>query len=94
MASKWNVGLETARGDINRTTQRGMRISMEPISRRFKFVKVYHIASRMESGQSLIDFTGDVGVPETLLTDVAGEFTGQNTEFVKHSRRIHMQLQN
>ena len=71
-----------------------MWVSMEPISRMVKFVKVYHIAARMESVQSLIDFTGDVGKPETLITDVAGEFTGRNTEFVKHARRMRMQLQN
>ena len=47
-----------------------------------------------EAGQSLIDFTDDVGVPETLLTVGAGEFNGQNTDFVKHDGRMRMQLHN
>ena len=49
-----------------------------------KFVKVYPIIAWREAGQSLTDFTDNIGVPETLLTDVAGGFTGYNTEFVKH----------
>ena len=59
-----------------------------------KFFKVYPIVAQRESGQSLIGFTDDVGVPYTLLTDGAGEFTGNNTEFVKHARLIHMQIHN
>ena len=55
-----------------------------------KYFKVYCITELREAGQSLIDFTCNVGLPETLLTDVAGDFTGQNTEFVKHDRQICM----
>ena len=51
-----------------------------------KFVKVYPITARMEARKSLIDFTDDVNIPETLLTYGAGEFTGWNTEFIKHPR--------
>ena len=51
-----------------------------------KFVKVYPITARMEARRSLIDFTDDVNIPETLLTYGAGEFTGWNTEFIKHPR--------
>ena len=47
-----------------------------------------------ELGQSIIDFTDNVDVPETLLTDKAGDFTGRNTEFVEHARRMRMQLHN
>ena len=58
------------------------------------FIKVYPITARREAGQSLIDFTDNVGVPETLLTDGVGEFTDWNTDFVKHARWVRMQLQN
>ena len=51
-----------------------------------KFVKVCPMSGRAESGKSLIDFTDDVGIPEELVSDGAGEFTGKNTEFVKHQR--------
>ena len=57
-------------------------------------MKVYPITARREAGQSLIDFTGDIGVPKTILTDGAGEFTGWKTEFVKHDRHMRMYLQN
>ena len=50
--------------------------------------------AQREAGQSLIDFSENFGVPEMLLTDGYGEFTGWNTKFVKHDRRIRMQLQN
>ena len=59
-----------------------------------KFIKVYPIMERREAGYSLIDFTDNVGVYETLLTDGSGEFTGWNTEFVKHAKRIQTKLQN
>ena len=59
-----------------------------------KFVKVYSITAGRESGQSPIDFTDNVGVPEELLTDGAGDFTGKITEFVKHDRQMYMQLHN
>ena len=49
--------------------------------------------ARRESCQSLIDFTDEVGVPEAMLTDGAGEFTGRHQEFVKHARRMRMQLE-
>ena len=51
-----------------------------------KFVQVYPITAQREEVQSLIDFTGDYGVPETLLTDGAAEFNGQNTDIFKHAR--------
>ena len=57
-------------------------------------VKVYLIMERREAGQSIIDFTADLGVPETLLTDGSGEFTEQSTEFVKHARQMRMHLRN
>ena len=44
-----------------------------------KFVKVYPIMSQREAGQSPIEFTVDVNVTETLITVVAGDFTGHNT---------------
>jgi hypothetical protein len=34
-----------------------------------KYTKVVPVASRKEAAESLIDFTDDVGIPETLVTD-------------------------
>ena len=45
-----------------------------------------------ESGQLLVDFTYDVGIPEHLVTKGAGEFTGRATEFVKEALRIRIIL--
>jgi hypothetical protein len=35
---------------------------------------------------SHIDFTDDVGIPGTLVTDGATEFTGKHTDFIKQAR--------
>ena len=126
--------METSNDTLNKTTQRGVQISTEPVYIRVivdnlylhhkrlnrtwyedtliykvksilentvanvytqgNFIKVYPITARREAGQSLIDFTDNVGVPETLLTDGVGEFTDWNTDFVKHARWVRMQLQN
>ena len=57
-----------------------------------KFTKVVPMTARSESGQSLVDFTDDVGIPKNLVTDGAGEFTGRATEFVKEARRMRIRL--
>ena len=48
--------------------------------------------ARSDAGQSLVDFTYDVGIPERLVTDGAGEFTGKGNQLVKEARRMRIQL--
>ena len=50
------------------------------------------MASKAKAGQLLIKFTDDVGIPEALVTDGAGEFTGRNTKFVKEARCMRIKL--
>ena len=57
-----------------------------------KYVKVIPMTAKSDAGKSLVDFTDDVGIPETLVTDGAGEFTGRSTEFVKEARRMRIKL--
>ena len=57
-----------------------------------KFTKVVPMTARSESGQSLVDFTDDVGIPKHLVTNGAGEFTGRATEFFKETRRMRIRL--
>ena len=57
-----------------------------------KFTKVVPMASRTEAGESLVDFTDDVGIPEVLVTDGATEFTGRHTDFIKQARRMRIKL--
>ena len=42
-----------------------------------KFTKVVPMTARDDAGESLTEFTDDVGIPEMLTTDGAGEFTGK-----------------
>ena len=47
---------------------------------------------KSNAGKSLIEFTDDVGTPETLITDGANEFTSQHTEFVKEAHCMQIKL--
>ena len=51
-----------------------------------KYTKVVPMTSRKEAAESLIDFTDDIGIPETLVTDGVTEFTGKHTDFIKQAR--------
>jgi hypothetical protein len=51
-----------------------------------RFTMAIPMSGHTDAAKSLIDFTDDVGIPEELVTDGAGEFTGKNTEFVKEAR--------
>ena len=57
-----------------------------------KFTKVVPMTAHSESGQSLVKFTDNFGIPKHLVTDGAGEFTGRATELVKEARRMHIIL--
>jgi hypothetical protein len=57
-----------------------------------KYTKVVPMTSQKEAAESLIDFTDDVGIPETLVTDDATEFTGKHTDFIKQARRMRIKL--
>ena len=48
-----------------------------------RFTKVVPMKSRSDAGQSLVDFTDDVGIPERLVKDGAGELTGKGKKFMK-----------
>jgi hypothetical protein len=50
------------------------------------------MTSRKEAAESLIDFTDDVGIPETLVMDGATKFTGKHTDFIKQARRMQIKL--
>lgn len=50
------------------------------------------MAMKADTGKSLVNFTDDVGIPERLMTDGVGEFTGKHTEFIKHARHMRILL--
>ena len=57
-----------------------------------KFTRVVPMSGSTEARKSFCDFTDDVGIPETLWVDGAGEFTGKHTDFVKETRRCRTKL--
>ena len=48
--------------------------------------------ARYDGGQSLVDFTDDVGIPERLVMDDAGEFTCKVKQVVKEACHMRIQL--
>ena len=42
-----------------------------------KFTRVVPMTSRVDAGKSLVEFTDNIGIPENLVTDSAGEFTSK-----------------
>jgi hypothetical protein len=57
-----------------------------------KFMKVVPMQAHKNAGESLINFTDDIGITEMLTMDGAGEFTGRYTDFVKHARMMRIKL--
>ena len=41
-----------------------------------KYIAVYPILTKADAGNSLVDFTDEVGIPQVLMTDLASEFSG------------------
>ena len=132
LARKCNVGIQTAKDNLDITTQHGVCTAVQPMTRQLrvhhlhlnrpllrgtwladtliskvksikgnkctnifmqgKFTKVVPMTERSESGQLLVNFTDNVGIPEDLVADGAGEFTCRETEFAKEACRMRIRL--
>jgi hypothetical protein len=56
------------------------------------FTKVYPVSSTAKAGETLSEFVRDVGVPTDIRTDLASYFTGNDTAFVKETKRLHIKV--
>jgi hypothetical protein len=58
------------------------------------FTRIYPMESKSSHNiaQALNEFVDDVGIPGTLICDLASEQTGKNTEVLKAVRRFHIRL--
>ena len=57
-----------------------------------QFTTVYPSSSKSKAGDSLRELSDDVGIPENLIANLAGEQSGQFTEFLDQCRRLHIHL--
>ncbi len=57
-----------------------------------KFTAIYPLTTKEHAGDALREFSSDVGIPDTLIADLAGEQTGDNTELLKQIRRLDIRL--
>jgi hypothetical protein len=80
LSKKRNIGLEMAKVKLLLGSKCAYVLTNG------KNMKVVPMASWKEAAESLIHFTDDVGIPETLVMDGATEFTGKHTEFIKQAR--------
>ena len=56
------------------------------------YTTVYPLTTKGDIGQSLTDFTDDVGIPDNLMTDGALEAVGPKTEFSQEASRLKIRL--
>jgi hypothetical protein len=56
------------------------------------FTKVYPVIGTGKAGETLAEFARDVGVPTDLRADLAGYFTGNDSEFVKETKRLKIKV--
>jgi hypothetical protein len=50
------------------------------------------LESKAKVAQALTEFTDDVGIPDTLLSDGAAEVVGPKTDFMKEVNRLKIRL--
>jgi hypothetical protein len=50
------------------------------------------LESKAKVAQALTEFTDDVGIPDTLLSDGAAEIVGPKTDFMKEVNRLKIRL--
>ena len=53
---------------------------------------MHPLISKARVGQALTEFVDDVGIPDMLLSDLAPEMTGTNTEFMEEVNRLKIKM--
>jgi hypothetical protein len=56
------------------------------------YTSIHPLSSKSKVGQALTEFTDDVGIPDSLMTDGAPETIGPGTEFMKEVSRLKIRM--
>jgi hypothetical protein len=56
------------------------------------YTSIHPLSSKSKVGQALTEFTDDVGIPDSLMTDGAPEIIGPGTEFMKEVSRLKIRM--
>ena len=56
------------------------------------FTTVHPLSSKSRVAQALTEFSDDVGIPDSLMTDGAPELVGPKTEFMKEVNRLKIRM--
>ena len=61
-----------------------------------KYMRVYPTAGKSlrEFADSLTDFTDDVRIPDTVFCDLAPEYVGPRTPFMKEVQQLKIRMRN
>lgn len=63
-----------------------------PVYTNGKFTAIYPWKLKSDVGQILSDFCADVGIPEQLTADLAGEQSGLGTDFLATARQLRIDM--
>ena len=56
------------------------------------YVRVKPLVSKAQCSSILLDMDADIGIPESIISDQAAETTGNNTDWMKHVRRMGIKM--
>ena len=56
------------------------------------YTSIHPLSSKSKVGQALTEFSDDVGIPDSLMTDGAPEIVGPGTEFMKEANRLKVRM--
>ena len=78
-------------GPIDLIAKVGYRFASGFVDSFFRYLKMYFMKTRDEATEKLEKFIADIGVPQTLVSDGAGEYIGQDFKRVCRKKRIRLE---
>ena len=75
-------------GPINPIAEDGHRFAIGFVDSFSRYLKIYLMKTRDEATEKLESFIADIGVPQTLVLDGAGEYIGQDFKRVCRKQKI------
>ena len=77
-------------GPIHPIAEDGQRMDYPPNSRGWRYLKIYFMKTRDGATEKMESFIANIGVPQTLISDGAGEYIGQDFKQVCRKQKIRL----
>ena len=78
-------------GPINSIAEYGHRYAISFVDRFFRYLNIYFMKTRDEATEKIERFIADIGVPQILVSDGAGENIGQDFKRVCKKQKIRLE---